>query len=63
MLKQELQTIVDSLCADGCKAVSRYISEIEAGKSPPAMRALNPTEREAVLSELRSIMAVYDRCG
>lgn len=62
MLKQELQTIVDQLCEDGCKAVNRYINEIESGEYPEQMRALNRREREEVLAELHSIMAVYDRC-
>ena len=63
MLKPELQTIVDHLCADGCKAVNQYISAMQAGDFPATMRALNHQERDLVLAELKSIMAVYDRCG
>jgi hypothetical protein len=61
MLKPELQAIVDQLCEDGCKAVGHYIDEIESGSDPMPMKQLQPTDREQVLAELKSIMAVYDR--
>jgi hypothetical protein len=63
MLKPELQTVVEQLCEDGCKAVSQYISEIETGMYPSQMRKLNSQECKTVLAELKSIMAVYHRCG
>jgi hypothetical protein len=63
MLRPELQAVVDQLCEDGCKAVSHYISEIESGQFPSQMRSLSHQECETVLAELKSIMAVYDRCS
>lgn len=63
MLKPELQTVVEKLCEDGCKAVNQYIDAIEAGDYPSAMRQLNHQECDAILTELKSIMAVYDRCS
>ena len=62
-LEHQLQQIVDALCHDGCKAVSRYISEMEAGSYPEQMQSLSNNQKQAVLAELKSIMAVYDRCG
>jgi len=59
----ELQQIIDALCNDGCKAVSRYIVEIERGDYPASMQLLTDAEKEIVLAELKSIMAVYDRCS
>ena len=61
MLKPELQTVVEHLCEDGCKAVNQYINKIQAGDYPAPMRQLDSQECEAVLAELKSIMAVYDR--
>lgn len=61
MLKPELQTVVEQLCEDGCVAVNQYISEIQSGKYPAAMRQLDRQECETVLTELKSIMAVYER--
>ena len=61
MLKPELQSIVEQLCEDGCKKVSRYINEIQAGDYPSQMRNLEHQECDAILTELKAIMAVYDR--
>lgn len=61
MLKPELQTVVDQLCEDGCKRVSRYIREIQAGDYPNQMQKLNRQERDEIMTELQAIMAVYDR--
>jgi hypothetical protein len=61
MLKPELQTVVDQLCEDGCKQVSRYIREIQAGDYPNQMQKLNRQERDEIMTELQAIMAVYDR--
>ena len=62
-IEPELQKVIEKLCNEGCKAVSLYIKEIEAGKLPEAMHSLSTTQKQVVLLELKSIMAVYDRCG
>jgi hypothetical protein len=62
MLQANLQVIVDGLCNDGCKAVSQYIKEIESGSLPEQMADLPSAEQKKILLELKSIMAVYDRC-
>jgi len=61
MLNTRLQTIVDRLCADGCQAVTQYIADIEAGRLPPALQNLEPEEQQAVLAEIKSVMAVYEQ--
>lgn len=61
MLKPELQSVVERLCEDGCTAVNQYIADIQAGCQPAPMRHLNDQDSEAVLAELKSIMAVYER--
>ncbi len=61
MLKPELQTVVEKLCEDGCKAVNQYIDAIQAGDYPAALRKLDHQDCDAILAELKSIMAVYER--
>lgn len=63
MLEPVLQEIIEDLCNDGCKAVSQYIREIEAGSMPEQMVHLRSNEQKKILVELKSIMAVYERCG
>jgi hypothetical protein len=61
MLKPELQSVVDQLCEDGCRQVTRYIREIQSGDYPKQMRKLNQQECNEVMAELQAIMSVYDR--
>lgn len=62
MLEPVLQTIIEELCHDGCKAVNYYIRDIEAGEIPEQMVHLQDGDQTKILMELKSIMAVYDRC-
>jgi len=62
MLEPVLQQVVEQLCNEGCQQVNAYIQEIESGQLPDNMQPLNNGDREKVLSELKSIMAVYERC-
>jgi hypothetical protein len=62
MLEPVLQEIIEDLCNNGCKAVSQYIEQIEAGSIPRQMAHLRKPDQKKILVELKSIMAVYDRC-
>ena len=62
MLKPPLQSIVEELCNHGCRQVTSYINQIEAGEMPKPMTDLSETDQKIVLQELKSIMSVYDRC-
>ncbi len=63
MLEPALQKVIEDLCNDGCKAVSLYISQIEAGAVPEQMAHLRSKDQQKILVELKSIMSVYERCG
>ena len=63
MLEPALQAIIEDLCHDGCKAVSHYIKDIESGDIPHQMAHLQTADQAKILTELKAIMAVYDRCG
>ena len=59
-LPQKLQQCVESLCGDGCQAVNGYIEQLEHGGSVPQTELLSYEDRQELLRELKSIMAVYD---
>lgn len=56
-----VERVVESLCATGCDAVRAAIATLEADLTVAGTEHLNLEERHQVLSELRAIMAVYDR--
>lgn len=51
---------VEDLCRKGCRAVWADIDALESGKVPPEMRQLSKTEVNAVIRELKAVMAVYE---
>lgn len=54
---------IEALCQRGCKEVSRVILALERGEPMAEVQELNAGERQAVLDELKSIMAVYREGG
>jgi hypothetical protein len=60
-LPAHLQTLVESICELGCERVNEIITELESGNSVQQTTNLAFDERQKILSELKAIMAVYDR--
>ncbi len=56
-----IEQSIELLCQKGCKEVLRLIGEMEAGRTPGEISHLQESERQAVLRELKAIMAVYER--
>lgn len=55
---------LERICRRGCRSVTGLIAEMEAGGVPAELADLGRAERDAVLAELKAIMAVYDgECG
>lgn len=57
---------IETLCLKGCKEVSRIILALEQNEPVEDVQQLSEGERQAVLAELKAIMAVYDdgdTCG
>ena len=50
---------IDSICEEGCRAVSRYIVRLKNGEDDPHWQDLDEKERAVLLRELESVMAVY----
>ena len=66
MDQAKITDCIETLCLKGCKEVALLIRAIEHNDLPQEMAALDAEEREAVLAELKSIMAVYQegsKCG
>jgi hypothetical protein len=54
---------VEALCEQGCDRVNSFIEALRAGHDIPEVAGLSMEERQRVLENLVSIMAVYgDRC-
>jgi hypothetical protein len=58
-LTAHLQTIIDSICGQGCQHVRQLIQQLQQGKLDEKTKSLNAQERKLVLAELQSIMSVY----
>jgi hypothetical protein len=60
-LPAHLQTLIESICELGCGRVNEIITALESAQPVAETAQLNDNERRKVLSELKQIMAVYDR--
>lgn len=54
---------IELLCHKGCKDVTSTILALERGELTTEMQELDANERQAVLNELKAIMAVYQKDG
>ncbi len=59
MDRGKIDQCVELLCHRGCREVGQIITRLDAGEAVDGTESLADAEREAVLQELRSIMAVY----
>ncbi len=59
---QRVEQCVEILCLKGCRAIHGVIAQLERGESLPETIHLTEQERHAVLTEVKAIMAVYQRC-
>ena len=63
MDQSKIAHCIEVLCQKGCKEVSLVILALERGEPMAEAQELNEGERQAVLQELKSIMAVYQEGG
>jgi hypothetical protein len=57
--KTKIESCVEMLCLAGCRRVTEFIDVLSRGDQLPETAGLSDAEREAVLSQLQEIMAVY----
>lgn len=55
----KIEACVDRVCELGCTFVDQLIGELRAGRPHHIYADLDEEERQALLRELASIMAVY----
>lgn len=60
MDQQKIQDIVAQICDLGCTRIRQLIESMETGVAIRETRTLNTAECQVVLTELKSIMAIYD---
>ena len=54
-----VEACVEQICNKGCREVRKDIERMESGGIPPEVGSLSSQQRELVLKELQTIMAVY----
>lgn len=58
-LDRQVIAVLDGICDQGCEYVDSCIEVLAAGAIPEQTRDLSERQRQSLLEELRSIMAVY----
>ena len=58
----EVNSAIERLCREGCKAVREHIATLENGEDHPDFGHLNREQRTLLLAELKAIMAGYGDC-
>jgi hypothetical protein len=61
MDQSKISACIETLCEKGCREVTRVIGTLEQRGAVEEAATLTDDERNAVLVELKSIMAVYGR--
>ena len=51
---------IEAVCEAGCEAVRASIQSLEAGHNVALTDDLSPEESQQVLTELKTLMSVYD---
>ncbi len=59
MTTTDFDKLIEEVCKQGCIQVNQTISQLEKGQCPDELQQLNPTERDSVLKELKSVMDIY----
>lgn len=55
-----VEQCVERLCHKGCRAVWSDIDALTSGQSLPETEGLSKIEIQAVVNELKAVMAVYE---
>lgn len=60
MNQQTIERAITLICNQGCVRIRVMIQQLENGMTILETTGLNEAERQAVLAELKNIMAIYD---
>ncbi len=56
-----VESAIEELCSRGCDEVNATIRKLEEKQHVAEVTQLNPKDQQQVLTELKSIMSVYDK--
>jgi hypothetical protein len=56
----QAERVVEQICNLGCAAVYQVLDAVDRGERPNELDGLDAEVHAVVLTELRSVMAVYD---
>ncbi len=59
----KLTSYLEILCQSGCASVNATIEAMENNQPISIINELTPDERQIILQELKSVMAVYKTCA
>ena len=59
----KLTSYLEILCQSGCHSVNATIEAMENNQPISIINELTPDERQIILQELKSVMAVYKTCA
>ena len=55
----KIDLVLEAICQRGCNGVTQLIEAFERGELPAELQCFNPSERQVLLSELKSVMHTY----
>ncbi len=61
MNSEKVTTAIEMICEEGCTSVNNIIIALENGEQSKYTTDLDKNEAQAVLNELKAIMAIYER--
>ncbi len=63
MGKQEIDQAIDSICNQGCQYVNAVLKDVSVRQDCNELAPLCEEDQAVVLTELKSVMSVYDQTG
>lgn len=63
MVSKRVSQTVEFICQRGCRYVNAILHDSRQRASCQPLSKLDSSEQATVLSELKSVMSVYDRTG
>jgi hypothetical protein len=60
---KQIDFCLEQICEQGCRSVNQVILQLEQGQSIDMTQHLNRAQKNRLLQELKSIMAVYAEKG
>lgn len=61
MNQHKINQAVEAICATGCQSVNAFIKTLESGQTSQGLEDFDETEIQLLTTELKAIMAVYER--